>query len=168
MARPARLPRTSALAAGLLALGLTACSPITTQEPYAPSDGVQVELESQITGQNLMILTAAAGEPGVLLGALTNNTESATSVTVEVGSTLVTLPISARQTMLLSAPDAVPTATLGVVDVVLAAVEDPPGSVADVRVSTPESGSVTVAVPVLDGTLDPYDDVLRDITTATA
>ena len=160
MARPARPPRSSALAAAALVVGLAACSPITTQEPYAASDGVQVDLGGQIAGQNLLVLTTAEGEPGLLLGALTNDGTSPTAVTLQVGSTAVALQLEPGHTVLLSAPDATPTATLSVTNISLAAVEAAPGSLTDLTLSTPESGAVSVEVPVLDGTLDPYDDVL--------
>src|SRR5690606_961128 len=76
VARSARPARTTLVAAGAAAgaLLLGACAPITTQLPYAPSDGSRVDFDDAagLRGLNLMVLTAAEGEPGALLGALAN------------------------------------------------------------------------------------------------
>jgi hypothetical protein len=158
-ARLPRLPRLTSVAAVGLALAVAGCSPITTAEPYAASDGIRVELGEQVRGQNLMILTRAAGEPGVLLGGLVNDGETATDVTVTIGSETVLLAIDAGQTVLLGAPGATSTSNLGVEEVAIASVPGAPGSFTDVRIETPESGSVTVGVPILDGTLESYEPV---------
>src|SRR5699024_5546122 len=71
----ARSPRRIAAAlllSGATALGVGACSPITTLQPYNPSDGVRGVLGTQISTDNLMILTDAEGSPGLLLGGVTN------------------------------------------------------------------------------------------------
>jgi hypothetical protein len=162
VARSARLPRLITVAAAGLALALTGCSPITTTKPYAASDGIRVQLGDQVRGQNLMIVTSAEGEAGVLLGGLVNDGSTATNVTVTVGSETVQLALEAGQTVLLSAPDATPTSTLGVEEVLISSVPGPPGSLTDVRIETPEAGSVTVGVPVLDGTLESYEPVIPE------
>lgn len=159
-ARPPRQPRLTAVAATGLALVLSACSPITTAEQYAPSDGIRVELGDQVTGENLMIVTSGSGEQGVLLGGLVNDGSTDTEVTVTIGSQTVALAVGAGQTVLLSAPSATPTSTLGIEQVLIAAVPGAPGSVTDVRIETPRAGSVTVGVPILDGTLESYEPVV--------
>ncbi len=162
MARSARLSRLAVIATTGLALALAGCSPITTAKPYAASDGIRVQLGDQVRGQNLMIVTGAEGEAGLLLGGLVNDGSTATNVTVTVGSETVRLAIDAGETVLLSAPDATPTSTLGVEEVLIASVPGAPGSLADVRLETPEAGSVTVGVPILDGTLGSYEALLPE------
>lgn len=156
MAAPTRLPRLAWFAIGALALALAGCSPITTQKPYAASDGVRVQVGEDVKAENLLIVSAAEGEPGVLLGALTNTGDQPTTVTLVLGSQSGEVPLAPGQTALLGATDATETADLVVVDVAIDSVDAAPGALADVELSTPQAGSVTVGVPVLDGTLEAY------------
>lgn len=160
MLATANRPRLLWVAAAACAVVLAGCSPIQTQRAYAPGDGVRAEVGEQVRAENLMVVTEAEGEPGVLLGALTNVGDAATDVTLAVGGASETIALEAGQTVLLSSPDATERASLGIVDVVIDAVPAPPGALTDVELATPESGSVTVAVPVLDGTLSQYADLL--------
>ena len=65
----------------VVAVTVAGCSsPLTTTKDYAPSDGVRVVLGSSFSGANLLIITAGEGEPGVLVGGLTNSTDKATTV----------------------------------------------------------------------------------------
>lgn len=156
MAAPTRLPRLAWIATGALAVALAGCSPITTQVPYAASDGVQAQVGDQVKAENLLIVTAAEGEPGVLLGGLTNLGDEATAVTVTIGAQSVDIPLEPSQTALLGATEATESDSLTVQDVAIDAVAAAPGDVTDISLSTPRAGSVTVAVPVLDGTLEQY------------
>lgn len=72
-------------AAGAL-LVLTSCALTTeaiTQKPYAPSDGIRVQLESDVIFENLMIVSSGSGE-AVLYGAISNR--DAEDVTAEIAS----------------------------------------------------------------------------------
>src|SRR5450756_2870442 len=55
---------------------------ITTGTPYSPSDGVRLALGGQVSAANLMVVSPSRQGPGVLLGALTNRTDAATTVTI--------------------------------------------------------------------------------------
>lgn len=151
----ARIPRRplAALVIAAAALSAAACAPITTQIPYAASDGVRVELGDQLTAVNLMVLTTGEGAEGVLLGGVTNHTADDTTVDFifEGSSGALPVDVSANSTTLFG-PDHE--------SVSIASVAAPPGAILDVQISSPESGSVTVGVPVLDGTLAPYDEYL--------
>ncbi|CAM3602361.1 hypothetical protein OCAE111667_17555 [Occultella aeris] len=153
MARNTRRLVASLLMAATAAAGVSACSPIVTQYGTSPSDGVQVEVGTQIRGENLLILTRAEGAEGVLIGAVVNRWGSPTTVNLTVGESAeaASVDVDGNSTVLLN-----PDAEL----VTIAAVEAAPGATIDVTVSSPEQGSVTVAVPVLDGTLAPYDEFL--------
>lgn len=158
---PTSLPtRLAGVLVGVLALVLAGCSPITTQGAYAASDGARAELADQVRAENLLIVAAAEGDPGVLAGGVTNLGSTPTTVSVSVGEQTVELPIEAGHTVLLGAPDAQESATMRRADVIVEAVPGPPGSLVPVALSTPESGSMTVSVPVLDGTLPEYAALL--------
>lgn len=62
-------------AAALVVLGLTGCSlnpEVESLRPYAPSDGVQVDVES-LKSRNLMFIRSESGE-AVLIGSFVNST----------------------------------------------------------------------------------------------
>ena len=153
MARSTRRLAAALLLTGATALGVGACSPITTMNSYAPSDGVRGDLGTQLRVENLMILSPAEGAEGVMLGALVNETTSAVDVSlaVEGVSGGQQLSVPAQDTLLLG-PDHEA--------VTIPAVPVPPGAVVSVQVSTPESGSVALDVPVLDGTLPAYRELV--------
>ena len=84
IARPALARVALVTLAGLGVLGLTACSvtnPMTTKNNYAASDGVRVEL-GEVTVINLLVLTAAQGQPGTVLGAVANHGRERVGVTI--------------------------------------------------------------------------------------
>ena len=172
MARAARASRTmtSLLATGALVatLALTGCSavnPITTDKQYSPSDGVRLELDGQVSAANLMVVSANRDGPGVLLGALTNRSATATTVTItnkvlieglapppaDAEFTLK-VPLAPNQTVLLGTKDGVHTS--------VPMLNAPLGGLLGLEVSTPESGTQSVSVPVLDGTLPEYSTVV--------
>lgn len=151
MARSSRRLAAALLLTGATALGVGACSPITTMDMYAPSDGVRGDLGTQLRVENLMILSPAEGAQGVVLGGLVNETTSPVDVSfaIEGVSGGQQLNVPPQDTLLLG-PD--------YEGVTVPAVPAPPGAVVSVQVSTPESGSITLDVPVLDDTLPPYDE----------
>lgn len=140
-----------------LAAGLTACSatnPITTTTNYAASDGVRVDLDDVRLG-NLMVLASAEGAPGVVVGQVTNDGDQAVRVTLAVeGAVSDPVAVEARGTTLLT-PD-------GGTEVLLEAVPAAPGAYVDLRVAVDGGGGTTASVPVLDGTLPEYADLVPD------
>lgn len=145
-------PMMVALAALAIA-GTVACSPIQTAEPYNASDGVRVQLGSSLTAENLLIISAAAGEPGALIGGLTNRSGDDVRVTLAAtGTDDVTVQVKAGVTVLLGSEDDAP--------LVLGSVGVAPGAVLPMTISTPAGGSQQVSVPVLDGSLSEYADLV--------
>jgi len=152
--------RTSArpVVAGLvlaLAAGLSGCSTtndITTEKPYSASDGVRASL-GDLTAENLLIVAAAADGPGALQGALTNRGDDAVTVEIEVGGSSERVRVAADETVLLGGEDGE--------EVVLDAPGEP-GSTVDLTLTTSAAGSQTVPVPVLDGTLPEYADLVPE------
>jgi hypothetical protein len=150
--------RTIALAAvsATGALLLAACSPTTTDLNYAPSDGVVVsvlgEENRDLRGINLMVVSAAEGEAGNVLGALANETADDTSFTLEApGASPVTVAVPAGGTVYLGTEtgEAVQLDTVGA----------QPGDYLD-AVLTVGSDSKEFQLPVFDGTLPEYADYL--------
>lgn len=157
-ATAARGARTIALAAvsATGALLLAACAPTTTDLNYDPSDGVGVsvlgEENRDLRGINLMVVSAAEGEAGNVLGALANETAEDASFTLEApGAAPVTLEVPAGGTVYLGTEtgEAVQLDTVGAA----------PGNYLD-AVLTVGSDSAEFQLPVLDGTLPEYADHL--------
>ena len=158
---PSRLRRLATVGAAIaLAAGLSACSPNETLLPVDPSDGVTEILADQIRATNLLVLTTAEGSPGTLIGSLTNLTTEATQVQVQVGSAApVVVDLEGDQTVYLT-PKPTGYSTSYSFDFKVGSVAAPPGAVIDLSIATPQSGSMQVQAPVLDGTLEPYDQFL--------
>jgi hypothetical protein len=154
--RPRTL-RAAALAAGVAVVGLalagcSATNQITTENPYSASDGVRVVV-GDVRGSNLLVISSAKGEPGTLIGGLVNDGDEPRTVTVAAGDDSTDVELGPKETVLLGGGD-VPED--GTADVLFEAVSVPPGAVLQVTISTPEDGSVTANVPVLDGSLPEY------------
>lgn len=155
-ATAARGARTIALAAvsATGALLLAACTPTTTTLTYDPSDGVGVsvlgEEDRDLRGINLMVVSAAEGEAGNVLGAFANKTPDDASFTLEApGASPVTVEVPAGGTVYLGTEtgEAVQLDTVGAA----------PGNYVD-AVLTVGSDSKEFQLPVLDGTLGEYAD----------
>jgi hypothetical protein len=158
--RPARpaLARVALVAlAGLGVLGLTACSvtnPMTTKNDYAASDGVRVDL-GEATVINLLVLTAAEGEPGTVLGAVANHGRERVTVTVALAADAAqdtSFDVAGGGTVVIG-PERDETLDL---DSTPAA----PGTLIELTLTSDRGGSTTVQVPVLDGTLSQYADLV--------
>ena len=155
-ARPSRRPwsrtRTTVVTSGLAVLALSGCSatnPITTAEAYNVVDGVQVDLGGDVGIRNLLVLSSGEGEPGVMTGALAN--QSREDVEVELateGGDQVTVDVPAGGTVLLGGEDGE--------EIEIDSVEVMPGALLTVTASTPQGGSHEIRVPVFDGTLPEY------------
>lgn len=155
-ATAARGARTIALAAvsATGALLLAACSPTTTTLNYDPSDGVGVSVlgedDTDLRGINLMVVAAAEGEQGNVLGALANKTSEDVSFTLEApGASPVTLDVPAGGTVYLGTESGEAVS----LDTVSAA----PGDFLDAVLSV-GGDSAEFQLPVLDGTLPEYAD----------
>ena len=154
--RPRTL-RATALAAGVAVVGLalagcSATNRITTDDPYGASDGIRVVL-GDVRGSNLLVVSEAKGEPGNLLGGLINDSTEDRTVTVSAGDDSTDVELGPKETVLLGGGDAPED---GQATVIFSSVDVPPGAVLKVTISTPEDGSTTADVPVLDGSLPEY------------
>ena len=141
----------------VVALALSGCSlaaKITTSKPYSPSDGVRAEV-GPVLAQNLLIITPAEGDEAVLVGSLTNTSDA------RVGVVLARANGEGQDvTVLVEGHD---TERIGVAPgrtLVVAASQVAPGGLSEVKLSVTGGESVTVSVPVVDGTLPEYQAVL--------
>lgn len=143
-------------AAVVLVLGLAGCSatnPIQTDKAYSPSDGVRAQL-GEIRAENLLAVTAAAGDPGALSGALVNSSPADVTVTLTVGSSSQQVTVPADGSVLIG------TGTPAGHDVPLPTVTAAPGALLDVELSTPAGGTLHVQVPVLSASNPQYTAVM--------
>ena len=138
--------------AGLALAGCSATNPITTQDQYSASDGVRFTI-GDVRGSNLLVLTAAEGDPGTLQGGLINEGSEDRSVTIAIGDEETVVELGPKETVLLGVGRAEED---GFAEVTFPAIDVPPGGLVPVTLSTPEDGSIDVQVPVLDGTLPEY------------
>ena len=144
------------LAAALTLTGCSATNQITTEQDYDSSDGVG-ERVGDIKVLNFLIVSEGKGEPGTLMGALDNRGSDDEVVKIALEDDSVTVPVPGGQTVLLSAPGGNSDEDK---DIVFESIPEPPGAVVPVVVTTRDAGSVTLQVPVLDGTLPEYADAV--------
>lgn len=130
---------------------LSACSPVMTQNRYAAGDGVRADLGDSVHLENLLIITEAEGSPGTLVGAVVNTTAEPLLVALAAGNEVFEVEVPGNDTVLLQ-PDNE--------NLVIGAVMARPGGTLDVQASTVAEGSILIPVPVLDGTINPYQDYL--------
>jgi hypothetical protein len=141
-------------AAVALILGLAGCSatnPMTTQWEYDPSDGVGETLGDVHFG-NLIVLTADEGSPGTLVGFVGNRGDQDLQVTIEFEGSSTEVELARGETVLLG-PDRDDSLDID-------SVGARPGSKVEAVLSTDRGGSSTLLLPVLDGTLPEYADLV--------
>lgn len=150
-----------ALAAAAMTLSLSACSltgNVASLNPYSPSDGQQVDLES-VKARNLIYLVGETGR-GFLIGSLVS---SATS-DIEVKLQYVDPKTDERTDYFFDVPAGakVDFGYNGNPAVELPVVETP-GQTAKFYLVESESISGLIQVPVLDGTLAEYQMLLEQL-----
>ncbi len=149
--------KVAAVALGAMLL-LSSCAfgaNITTTTQYDPSDGTSATV-GDVRAQNLLLVTTAAGEPAALVGYLYNDNEgAAATVTVTIGDTAQTYAISPMQGVQLGVDD-------GAEKFITIAPADP-GLLGSYTVSVDTVGVATGALPILDGTLPEYQQVLAGL-----
>lgn len=150
--RRAVAPVAATVAAGLLLGGCSFTSRDLTLEPYAPSDGLQVDL-GEVLVRNVLVVSEGDGAPGVVSGALVNRGAEDAVVQVEVGATLAELDVAAGQTVFMG-PAGEQEGELVLVD----AVDTVAGGVIAVGFTDPASDSATLEVPVVLPT-GPYAEI---------
>lgn len=156
-----RAHRLSLIAAiGIGAMAFTGCSAInehSTTRIYSASDGVRLDL-GQLELRNVLIISEVADGPGRVTGTFYN--QSASEITLTVSGA------AGSQTEIVVKPGT-PTVLNAVGDEhILSTVAGAPGTVETVELRT--SGATTetasLEVPVLDGTLKEYQNLVPTVT----
>ena len=134
----------AAALAGVFALsGCQVMSPVQTNVPYQPADGVAVDL-GDVHIRDLVVVAASKGEVGTLSALVVNNGTKPVTVTFAAGangdSATAVIP-AAAQTRLSGVPGTTP--------VTLRDIPTAPGGIILLTVSTPSGGAPQVSVPVL-------------------
>ncbi|HEX5331980.1 MAG TPA: hypothetical protein VFW79_04990 [Cellulomonas sp.] len=133
--------------AGLALAGCSATNEITTAKAYSASDGVRAVL-GDITAENLIVLTSAQGAPAALQGAFTNRGTAAITVSITSGTVAIgTVRVDPATTVLVGGDTG---------KKITFTADNAPGGVTPLTLATGPGGSLTVSVPVLDGTLPEY------------
>lgn len=150
-----------ALSATIMTLSLSACSltdNVASLDPYSPSDGQQVDLES-VKARNLIYLVGESGR-GFLIGSLV----SAATSDIEVKLQYVDPDNDERTDYFFDVPAGakVDFGYNGNPAVELPVVETP-GQTARFYLIESENVSGLIQVPVLDGTLAEYQALLEQL-----
>jgi len=143
-----------AVASTILAAGLTGCgvvSPDMTAVDYEPGDGTMIIVED-VRALNLMIVSEGEGQNGVLIGAVANRGTSDQDVSITLGEQeLYAGSVNAKATELLETDD----------PIIVSNVPAQPGAMVDMSLSVSGAGTQSESVPVVDGTLPAYAEVLE-------
>ncbi|MDQ0728652.1 DNA modification methylase [Microbacterium sp. W4I20] len=159
-----RLVASAALSA-LVLLGATGCtfiSPQATTIEYSASDGVNVsDADGPLDVRNAFIVATEDGSVGNFIGAIVNPTgESATIRIALAGSEPFTITVPAGKTVSLGAEDG--EDPLRIVDL-----DTIPGATVEMHFQSGDSTGVKTDVPVLDGSLPYYADLVPEMVTST-
>lgn len=152
-----RLVASAALSA-LVLLGATGCTFITPQSTeiqYSASDGVNIpDSDGPLEVRNAMIIATEDGSTGNLVAAIVNPTDDAAVLTVEIaGMDPLTVRVAAGDTVSLGA-NAEPMLIEGLDTI--------PGATIEAYFQSGDANGATADVPVLDGTLPYYADLVPD------
>ncbi|WP_084128881.1 hypothetical protein [Demequina sp. NBRC 110055] len=150
---PARLA-----AASLAAVALAGCSyvnPITTHKNYSASDGTQLVV-GDVSALNLIVLTEEVDAPATLIGTLINDSAEDVDLDISIdGQNTTNLTVPAGESVKLGPADG----DTEVSGVAVAA----PGLIANVAFAADTVDVHAVEVPVMDGTLPEYADLVAEI-----
>lgn len=148
---------TSVVVAALVLLGTTACNfvaPQATLKDYDPSDGVSATI-GNVKVLNTMVISED-GEEGNLVTSVVNNGSDRVQLNLqyESGSTKVNkkFAVGAGHTQKVGTPDGM--------QLILEGIDAKPGDLMPIYIQYGNEEGKQLLVPVLDGTLDEYADLL--------
>lgn len=142
-----------------LSFVLSACSPITTDKPYAAADGIRATV-GDLAVENILLVTSAEGEPGRLLGAATNNSADDATLSLSTEDSAVNVEIDLDGSSTLNLFTSEDPASF------IESVPAAPGSTLPMVLADSNGQTVSVSVPVLDGTLPEYAEALDSLPTS--
>lgn len=155
-----RLIASVALAA-VVVLGTSGCAMLSTQAttiPYSPGDGVNIPDSGPLQVRNVLIVSEGENEAGNLIAAIVNSTDESHTLSIEIGegsaAETATVRVPAQSTVSLGAPDGeTPPLPLEAIDAL-------PGSTVPVYFQSGDGEGILYQVPILDGALDYYSELL--------
>ncbi|WP_203136049.1 DNA modification methylase [Microbacterium sp. JZ31] len=140
-------------------LSATGCASLTHQATtiqYSPSDGVNVPEPdggaAPIQVRNAVIITDAQGTDGNLAAALVNDTEESATLNLEWGEQTATVRVPAGETISLGSGDDEP--------LLLEGIDTEAGATLPLYFQSGDSEGVIAEVPVLDGCLEHFADLV--------
>lgn len=142
----------------LVVLGTTGCAMLSTQATsiqYSASDGVNIPDSGPLQVRNVLIVSDEEGADGVLVAAIVNSTTESQTLTIEYGEgtkTTETIRVPANTTVSLGSEETDPLPLEGI--------DTKPGANLPMFFQSGDSDGVLFEVPVLDGSLDYYGDLL--------
>jgi hypothetical protein len=148
----ARLAASAALALGI-AIGGSGCAMITyqaTTEKYDPSDGVSADLGS-LAIRNMLVVSDDGREGNMVLSVTNSGTEDAT-LEIQVAGETVEVDVEAGQTVSPGAGDEEP--------VLVERLDAEVGGLVPVFLTSDGVEGREISVPVLDGRLPEYEDLV--------
>jgi hypothetical protein len=143
----------------LVVLGTSGCALVSTQATqlqYSASDGVNIPDSGPLDVRNVLVVTDEEGVDGVLVAAIVNTTSEAQTLNIEYGegasktSEKIRVPANSVVSLGTDETDALP----------LEGIDTKPGSNLPMFFQSGDAEGVLYAVPVLDGALDYYGDLL--------
>ncbi|GAB3601337.1 DNA modification methylase [Microbacterium tumbae] len=164
----------SVVLSALVLAGATGCTFITPQAStiaYSASDGVNVsDDDAPLAVRNAFVVADESGQFGNLIAGIVNPTDDDLVLLVTVtGLDPIEIEVPAGETVSLGA-NADPVLLQGVPDEDsgLEGVDFAPGSTVEVHFQSGDSNGVTANVPVLDGALPYYTDLVPEPVPMTA
>lgn len=149
-----RLVATIALGAAL-ALGTTGCTFITSQatmNEYAASDGANVDATGgDIVVRNAMIIATEDGSTGNLVAAFINNGEKSDRLNIDIDGDVFTVRVPAGERVSLGADEE---------PLLIENLNVKPGAAVEVLFVSGDGEAEPTSIPVLDGTLPEYADLV--------
>ena len=149
----------ASLALGALVVLVTSgCAMLSTQATsiqYSASDGVNIPDSGPLQVRNVLIVSDEDGVDGVLVAAIVNATSESQTLTIEYGEgskTTETIRVPANSTVSLGTEETDPLPLEGI--------DTKPGANLPMFFQSGDSDGVLFDVPVLDGSLDYYGDLL--------
>lgn len=143
----------------LVVLGTSGCAMLSTQAttiPYSPSDGVNIPDSGPLQVRNVLIVTDEEGADGQLIAAIVNSTGDAHTLTIEYGegssASSESIRVPANSTLSLGTEETEPIALSGI--------DTLPGQNLPMYFQSGDAEGVLMDVPVLDGALDYYGELL--------
>lgn len=138
-----------------VALGTTGCTFITHQATtiqYPASDGVNVEATGgPVVVRNALVVANEEGSEGNLIAALVNEGSDSATLTIDVAGQQLRVRVPAGERVSLGADEE---------PILIDALDATPGSTVEMLFVSGDDDAEPVQVPVLDGTLPYYRDLV--------